>query len=404
MDKKKTLDDIFNDDEFGILDTKPTHSNHKTEDDRLIESFHEINSFFEKNNREPEATSVTEFKLFSRLKALRNDPKKTEILKPYDTYNLLNTKLEVKTVADILSDDDLGILETEESSSIFNLKNVSRSDERAEADFVAKRTALKDKEFLPYDALFKKVHADLRAGKRKLFTYENADKNLKAGSYYILNGVLLFLEEANIETDNITLPSGNRLRKDGRTRIIFENGTMSNMLYRSLDKALLNGSNDGKIVSRTETEIDKELFNNVNSLNEEDLETGWVYILKSKSENPEIANIIDLYKIGFSKVKVEERIKNASKEPTYLNADVKIVATYQCYNLNPQKFENLLHRFFSGVCLNVDIYDELGQRITPREWFVAPFGIIEKAIHLILSGEIVKYNYDVEKQALVMKN
>ena len=109
MSKKKSLEDIFNDDEFGILDSKPKSSNIKSEDERLIESFQEINSFFEKNNREPEGNNVSEFKLLSRLKALRNDANKIEILKPHDRYNLLNTKEEVKSVTDILNDDDLGL-------------------------------------------------------------------------------------------------------------------------------------------------------------------------------------------------------------------------------------------------------------------------------------------------------
>lgn len=403
MSKKKTLEEIFNDDEFGILDSKPKNANVKTEDERLIESFQEINTFFEKNNREPEATNVTEFKLLSRLKALRKDAKKVEILKSYDSHNLLNTKDEVKSVADILNDDDLGILDTDETLSIFKLKNVPSASERAESDFVAQRTAMNDKEFVPFEASFKRVHKELREGKRKLFKYENADKNLKAGAYYVLNGVLLFLEEANIETDNVTLPSGHRLRKDGRTRIVFENGTISNMLYRSLDKALLNNVNDGKIVSHSESEIEKELFNNINAVNDEDLETGWIYILKSKSLKNEIASIKDLYKIGYSTVPVPERTKNASKEPTYLMAEVVIEATYKTYNLNAQKFELLIHRFFAEVCLNIDINDDKGRRITPREWFVVPLPIINKVIQLILSGEIIEYKYDNTNMALIKK-
>ena len=403
MSKKITLDDIFNDDEFGILDSKPTDSTIKTEDERLIESFQEITDFFEKNNREPEATSVTEFKLLSRLKALRQDAKKVEVLKPFDLYNLLNTKAEVTSVADILDDDDLGILDTDETLSIFTLKHVPSSIDRADSDYVAQRKAIKDKDFKAYEAMFKKVHKELRDGKRKLFAYENADKNLKAGSYYILNGVLLFLEEANIETDNVTLPSGNRLRKDGRTRIIFENGTMSNMLYRSLDKALLHRDNDGKIVSHTSKEIDKELFDNVNALKEEDQETGWIYILKSKSTHKELASIKNLYKIGYSTVPVTERIKNASKESTYLMADVHLEASYKTYNMNAQKFESLIHRFFAEACLNIDIHDDIGRRMTPREWFVVPLPIIDKAIHLIISGEIVNYGYDSGNEALVKK-
>ena len=400
MSKKKTLEDIFNDDEFGILDSKPKNSNVKSEDERLIESFQEINAFFEKNDREPEATNVSEFKLLSRLKALRNDTNKIEVLKPYDTHNLLNTKEEVKSVADILNDDDLGILDTEETLSIFKLKNVPSSTERGETDFVAQRTAMKDKEFLPYEAMFKEIHRKLRERKISLKRFRNAEKNLKKGNYYVLDGVLLYLEETNIATDNVTLPSGDRLRKDGRTRIIFENGTISNMLFRSLGKQLLN---NGHLVTKTETETSKELFDNVNSVNEEDLDTGWIYILKSKSTNQKITSINNLYKIGYSIVPVPERIKNASKEATYLLADVDIIASYKTYNLEAQKFEHLIHRFFAEVCLNIDINDDKGRRITPREWFVVPLPIIDKVIQLILSGDIVNYKYDSTNEVLLTK-
>ena len=403
MTKKITLDDIFKDDAFGILDSKPKESNVKTEDERLIESFEEITNFFEKNNREPEATNVTEFKLLSRLKALRQDAKKVAVLKLYDTHNLLNTKAEVKSIADIFNDDDFGILNTDESLSIFELKHVPSSIERAESDFVAQRKAMKDADFDAYEIVFKKVHKELREGHRKLIGFENADKNLKAGSYYILNGMLLLLEDVEFKTENVSLPSGDRLRKDGRTRIIFENGTMSNMLYRSLEKALLHQENDGKIVSHTASEIEKELFNNANAVKSEDLETGWIYVLKSKSTHKELASIKDLYKIGYSTVPVSERIKNASKESTYLMAEVHIEASYKTYNMNAQKFEHLIHRFFAEACLNIDIHDDKGRRITPREWFVLPLPIIDKVIHLIISGEIVNYSYDSANEVLVKK-
>jgi hypothetical protein len=400
MSKKITIEDIFKDDEFGILDSKPKNSNVKTEDDRLIESFQEINTFFEKNQREPEATNVTEFKLLSRLKALRQDAKKIEILNTYDSHNLLKTKEEVKSVADILGDDDLGILDTEEALSIFKLKNVPSSKDRADSDFVAQRKSMKEKDFLPYESMFKEIHKKLRERKISLKRFKNAEKNLKKGNYYVLDGVLLYLEETNLETDNITLASGDRVRKDGRTRIIFENGTMSNMLFRSIGKQLLN---NGHLVTKTEVETAKELFDNVNSVNEKDLDTGWVYILKSKSTHKDIASIKYLYKIGYSTVPVPERIKNSSKEPTYLMADVDIIASYKTFNLNAQKFEHLIHRFFAEVCLNVDIHDDKGRRITPREWFVVPLLVIDEVIHLILSGEIVNYKYDSANQALIKK-
>jgi len=396
MSKKKTLEDIFNDDEFGILDSKPINSNIKTEDERLIESFQEINAFFEKNNREPEAANVTEFKLLSRLKALRKDAKKVEILRPYDSHNLLNTKEEVKSVADILNDDDLGILGTDETLSIFKLKNVPSYTERAESDFTARRKAMKDKDFLPYETQFKKVHIELREGKRKLKEFKDVEQNLNSGNYYVLDGVLLFLENDGIEKRQL----GDSSRNDGRTTIIFENGTKSNMYYRSLSKSLYN---NGSTVSDTDKESETELFKNANIVKEEDSETGWIYILKSKSTNKDISSIKDLYKIGYSTVPIIERIKNASKEPTYLMADVAIEASYKTYNINAQKFELLIHRFFSEVCLNIDINDDKGRRITPREWFAVPLPVIDKAISLILSGEIVKYKYDSVQMSLIKK-
>lgn len=397
MSKKKTLEDIFNDDEFGILDSKSKNACVKTEDERLIESFQEINAFFKKNNREPEAINVTEFKLLSRLKALRQDPKKLEVLKSYDTHNLLNAKEEIKTVADILSDDDLGILDTEEALSIFKLKHVPSSAERAESDFTARRKAMKDSEFMSYEAQFKKVHKELREGKRKLNEFKDVEKNLEEGKYYVLDGVLLFLEKDGLEDRQI----GDRTRKDGRTITIFENGTLSNMYYRSLAKALYN---NGSIVSETDKDVEDELFKNANIVNEEDVQTGWIYVLRSKSTNPKIASINDLFKIGFSAVDVNERIKNASNEPTYLLADVHLLSKYVCYNMNAQKFEHLIHRFFAEVCLNVDINDDKGRRITPREWFVVPLPIIDKVIHLILSGEILNYKYDSVNMALVVSS
>ncbi|MBC5837563.1 GIY-YIG nuclease family protein [Flavobacterium muglaense] len=399
MSKKKiTLDDIFNDDEFGLLESKAKVSNIKSEEERLIDSFQEINAFYQKNNREPKADVfvVSERSLGVVLKELRKNNKKIEILKPYDTYDLLgNVIVEINSIDDILNDDEFGLLDTDDTLEIFKLKNVPSSKDREETDFVARRKPIKEKEFASYETAFKKVHQELREGKRKLNEFKDVEQNLEQGKYYLLDGLLLFLEKDGIEDRQIK----DRIRKDGRTKIIFENGTESNMYYRSLAKALYV---NGRIVSDTDSEAENELFKNANIANEEDLETGWIYILKSKSTNKSISEIKDLYKIGFSKVDVRDRIKNAAKEPTYLMAEVHIVSTYKCYNVNPHKFEQLLHRFFAEVCLNIDIHDDKGRRITPREWFVVPLPIIDKVIELILSGEIVEYKYDVYKK-LIMK-
>jgi len=157
------------------------------------------------------------------------------------------------------------------------------------------------------------------------------------------------------------------------------------------------------MVTNPDADVERELFNNANAVNEEDMETGWIYILRSKSLKPEIATMENLYKIGFSTVPIAERIKNAAKEPTYLMADVSVVEGFKCYNMNAQKFEHLLHRFFAEACLNVDVFDEKGNRYSPREWFVVPLAIVKKSIQLILSGEIVKYRYDVNGEILILR-
>ncbi len=172
------------------------------------------------------------------------------------------------------------------------------------------------------------------------------------------------------------------------------------MLYRSLGKSLYSS---GKRITEPKELNTPDLFVNADSIKEEDIQTGWVYVLKSKSDNEEIKSIKDLYKIGFSSTPVEERIKNAKNEATYLYADVHLVAKYNCNNINANKLESLLHRFFANACLNIDLFNDNGQRITPREWFVVPFYVLDEAIALILGGTILNYEYDVVGQRIQLK-
>ena len=224
--------------------------------------------------------------------------------------------------------------------------------------------------------------------------------NLEADNYYVHNGVLLFLKSVDFESEVKAYKSGSRERKDGRTHTIFENGTESKMLYRSLYKALLD---NGKAVSQTNKSYNENFIENFNEVNEEDVHGGFIYVLQSKSEKLEIKSIPNLYKIGFTKQSVEERIKNASEQPTYLMADVKIITTFKCYNIEVLKLELLLHNFFGNACLDVNIFDKQGNIFSPREWFIAPLKIIEEAIELIIKGTIVNYTYDFKSGEIILK-
>ena len=392
---KKTLADIFDEeDELGLLNIKPKSTPPRNEDERLVASFEEINDFFEKNKRAPaQGGGIQEHQLYARLKSLREHAERAEILRGSDRFGLLETaQKKIETLEDILSDADCGLFE-DGTEGLFDFKHIKKPEERAAAEFVAKRKPCKD--FEQYASVFKGVQSDLKNGKRQLIDFKLG--NLREGAFYVHNGVLFYLEEINITRKEHYREDGTRVREDGRTRCIFENGTESNMLKRSVEKILYA---NGKAVSENTDSVAEILVENFNNITTEDKEAGYIYILKSKSENAAIKSLENLYKIGFSTTTVAERIKKARKETTYLMADVGVVATYKCYNMNPQKFEQLIHSFFGKVCLNVDVFDENGKRYTPREWFIAPLGVIDEAIALMVSGEIVKYAYSADEEAI----
>lgn len=398
MQPKKKLNDIFDDDPFGLLNLKPSASPARNADERLVASFQEILDFFAKHNREPQqGGNIQEHQLYSRLKGLRENAEKKEMLKSYDTYKLLNHEQKpITSLDDIFTNDSFGLL-NDKAEGLFDLKHISNQDERASTDFVAKRKPCKD--FDKYEPTFKEVQKDLSAGKRKLIAFRQ--DNLRPGDFYVHNGVLLLLESVNFEEGVQEFKSGSRVRTDGRTRVIFENGTQSNMLYRSLYKALLA---NGNAVSENQDKVNEEFAEKFSNITEEDKEAGYIYILKSKSNKEEIRTIRNLYKIGYSTTPVQDRIRHAKQDPTFLMEEVQIVTFFKCYNLNPQKFEQLIHNFFGAACLNLDVFDSLGNRVTPREWFVVPLDVIEEAIRLIISEKVVDFYYDDVNELIVQKD
>lgn len=396
MDKDKKLQELLDNDPLGLLNVKPSTSPARNEDERLVASFQEIIEFFEQNKREPKADNgIQEHQLYSRLKSIRTNPTKIEMLKSHDIHGLLNSEpTEPVSIDDIMENDPLGLLD-DDTAGLFELKNIKPTEKsRAETDFVARRKPCKD--FSKYESLFKSVQKDLKEGKRKLIEFKLG--NLRQGAYYVHNGILFFVEKIEITKKEHYKPDGTRVREDGRTRCIFENGTESNMLKRSIEKLLYA---NGQVVTENADQTNEDFTEKFSNITAEDEEAGFIYILKSKSDKKEIKEIHNLYKIGFSKTTVEDRVKNASQEPTYLMADVRIVMAYKCYNMNPQKLEQLLHNFFGNSCLNIDVFDKDGNRHTPREWFIAPLAIIEQAIHYIISGDIIHYRYDSTNEEII---
>ena len=398
MDKDSVLNEIFDNDPLGLLIVKPKKSAIRTSDERLTASFDAINDFLEKNEREPkpDPTNISEYQLYATLKGLRENEDKRLVLEPQDKYGLLNTvKKEINSIDDIFGDDVLDIL-GDDSEGLFDFKHTPKDLSRSKTDLMGKRVACK--EFDKYEHLFKEVQNDLANKKRKLVDFK--EKNLRVGNYYVHNGVLFLLESIEYDREDHYKEDGTRVRKDGRTRCIFENGTESNILKRSVEKNLYV---NGRVVTENMDSISEEFIEKFSDITEEDKEAGYIYVLKSESKKEEISSIKNLYKIGYSTVLVEERIKNAEKEPTYLMDSVVLESSWKCFNMNAQKFEKLIHKFFGASCLEVDVFDKKGRRHTPREWFIVPLEAIEQAVTLIVAGKIMDYKYDTDNQTIISK-
>ena len=176
---------------------------------------------------------------------------------------------------------------------------------------------------------------------------------------------------------------------NARLHVIYENGTESNILLRSFARTLYRAK-EGARIAPDDYQTNPEW----QDATDEDRVTGHIYILKSLSEEPRVQDIQNLHKIGYTTGEIEERIRNAQADPTYLTAPVEVVASYKCLNMNTQKFEHLIHRFFGEVKLNMTLTSPDGKSYVPSEWYVVPLDVLDRAINLIINGEIVHYRYD----------
>ena len=293
-----------------------------------------------------------------------------------------------KELDELLNDPMFEVSNTEET--LFELTEAMKraKEERKSADYVAQRRPCEN--FADYEEGFRQVHKDLREGRRMLKKF--TARGLQEGHYYVVSGVLVFLEKIINPKKTAT----SHISIDGRTRTIYENGMESDIMLQTLSK---NAYTDGYIVTDS-TDEDATAIEKAFEVTEKDVSDGWIYVLSSLSENPEIAQVKDLYKIGFSTTPVEERIRNCEYEPTYLMDKVKIVATWKTFNMNTHSFETLIHQFFKAVQFHVKIKDLAGREAEPQEWFVVPLGIISKAIESIIDGSIVNYRYNPTLQVI----
>ena len=233
------------------------------------------------------------------------------------------------------------------------------------------------------------MHHDLKTGKRQLQRISKTT-SLAAGRWYIVDGQMVLLYAI------LEKKKGANGLPDGRTRCIYENGTESDIYLQTLRKNVVAS---GYAITEMEEETDAEYFKS-DDIEGEDQVTGYIYVLRSLSENPEIKNVKNLYKIGFSTNRVAERVANAEHEPTYLMAPVEIVSTYKIVNMHSQKFEDLLHQVLQEVNFRFKVADDKGELHEATEWYQVPLEIIDSIIQKIMNGTIIYFSYNKEQQCL----
>jgi hypothetical protein len=390
MNRKYELLQMLENDPFDLLkDVKPKVATHRGEEQITIEFFEEITKFFELNGYEPQKSDDNreERKLHNILQSIRADKDKVELLKSYDRCRLLEDIVEDKKIesfADMLESAPFGLLADNGSNDIFTLKHIEKKTTMP--DYVANRKACKD--FEQFEPLFKQCQADLESNIR-IFSKYHGERFIKKGMFFVLKGLLGYVAEIGEKKTEDK-------RTNARLRCIFSNGTESDMLLRSLSAELYKV---GKLI----TPLNSEFENEFSQIGSEDIHDGYIYILESLNSDEKIQQIKDLYKIGYSTTRVEERIKNAKNEPTYLMADIRVVMKYKTYNMNTQKFEQLLHQFFGNSCLDISIVGNDGKSHNPREWFTAPLAVIKQAIDLLITQEIIFYKYEKNKEDIVLR-
>lgn len=383
MTKKDLTDELislFNSDDGALFIPKEKVSV-PTPDDRLTESFRQIVEFVDENDRQPdiESLDINEAMLAKRLEAIKNDPQKVETLKQYDTLGLLVGPEIPKNVEDLFESDKFGLF-SGLGSEVLKVKNVPVYV-KASAESIARRKKAED--FDLYKRGFIEMQEGLKSGKYKLVRFTNSNQ-IKVGHYYISMGLMVFVESIGEKKIIHGSPKA-------RTRLIFENGTESEMYDRSLAIDLYE---DGYCVVSEE-----EIFDDINTT---DPIKGYIYVVRSLSEDPKISTIENLYKIGFSTTPVSKRISGAKDDPTYLMADVELVESFKITGeYNPQKIEHFIHRVFADAALDVSMTDKSGRTYIPREWYCVPIHIIRFAVELIDNGEIVNYIYDNQTQKMI---
>lgn len=386
-------------DELAEFDVPEKKGGRSPREERVIAGFEEIQRFVEKRGHVPlhgEDRDIFERMYAVRLDRLRALEDCRSLLAPLDRQGLLSGEpVAAAAPTETIDEDELAaeLSGAEDAADITALRHVRTSAEKRAAEEIAQRKPCAN--FDTFKPLFERVRCELKADIRQTHAVHALDaiklEEIQQGEFFIVDGQLAYIAEVG-EQIKTTYE-----RKDSRLRVIYDNGTESDVLQRSFQRALHRDAAARLITNPSAG----PLFSDETS--DDDQESGTIYVLRSKSDLPVVAANRDvLHKIGVTgRTNVAARFANAKNEPTFLLADVEIVATYDLYNINRVKLENLIHRVFDPARLDIEIKDRFGKPVVPREWFLVPVFVVDEAVERIKDGTITDYVYDPKAARLV---
>ncbi|TAM89559.1 MAG: GIY-YIG nuclease family protein [Candidimonas sp.] len=384
--RKTDLDDLAA--ELGEFAPPEKKKGRPASEERVIAGFEEIQRFTEQHGRAPRHGEDRD--IFERLYAVRLDrlralPDCRALLEPLDRQGLL-TGVPAGTASEdgAVDIDELAaeLGDVASASDITMLRHVRTSAEKRAAEEIADRKPCED--FDAFKPLFERVQTEVKTGLRQAQPIDARNRAVEAGDFFVLDGVMLYVAD-------VGKPLKTTAREvDRRLRLIFSNGTESNLLLRSLQRAFYDDPAARRLVSPEGGQLS---FGG--ELETDDVESGTIYVLRSLSDLPYVAQNRDLiHKIGVTGGRVETRIANAEHDATYLLAKVEVVATYKLAGINRTRMEHLFHRLFASARLDITIDDRFGHPVQPEEWFLVPLFVIDEAVARIKDGSITGYVYD----------
>ncbi|MEO7998545.1 MAG: GIY-YIG nuclease family protein [Gemmatimonadaceae bacterium] len=389
MAKKFTDEDDELLDELGVEVEAEKSSTHSAKEERIIAGFEEIQRWVDEHGRTPRHGETGD--IFERLYAVRLDrirvlPDCRTLVEPMDRQELLTADATSAVDAVANLDDDallaeLGV-ETASVGDITELRHVRSVADKRAAEEIANREKCED--FEQFRPVFEKVQRELDNGARATRRFERKSE-IEQGRFYILSGQKAYVASMGESYIN---ESGNR---DARLRVIFDNGTESNLLMRSLQKALQQDPSGRRV---TEESLGP-LFGGDRVKDHAGTPSGTIYVLRSNLDHPFVnANREILHKIGVTGNDVDRRVGDTMVDPTYLMGEVETVAVYHLFDLNRTKLEALIHRLFASARVDIEIPDRFGNMVRPKEWYLVPLFVIDEAIERFQDGSIVNFAYD----------